>query len=69
MERQYVMSTNIQSIGYNVEDQILEIEFKNGGVYQYHGVPELEYENIMMAGSHGTYFNEHIRNTYPHLRF
>ena len=35
MERQYVSSSNIASIGYDPDNQVLEIEFLSGAVYQY----------------------------------
>jgi len=35
MNRQTVSSSNIHSIGYDVKFQILEIEFQDGGIYQY----------------------------------
>lgn len=42
MERTYVESTNIASIGY--EQDTLELEFLSGGVYQYFDVPRHIYE-------------------------
>lgn len=36
MERQYVSSSNIASIGYDPDNQVLEIEFLSGAVYQYY---------------------------------
>ena len=46
----------------------LEVEFLDGRVYQYFDVPEFEYRNLMQAGSHGTYFNASIRNTYRYTQ-
>ncbi|MFC4221772.1 KTSC domain-containing protein [Flagellimonas marina] len=64
MERQKVSSSNLASIGYDADNEILEIEFKNGGVYQYFGVPEGVYDELMDAPSHGVYFSANIRNDY-----
>ena len=64
MERTHVTSSNIRSIGYELESQTLEVEFNNGSVYQYHGVPEHEYDAVMNASSHGIYFNANIKNRY-----
>ena len=36
MERQYVSSSNIASIGYDPDNLVLEIEFLSGAVYQYY---------------------------------
>ena len=37
MERQSVSSSNLHSVGYDQESAVLEIKFKEGGVYQYSG--------------------------------
>ena len=38
MKREHVESSNIESIGYDVKTQTLEIEFLNGAIYQYFDV-------------------------------
>ena len=65
MERVPVSSSNLCSVGYDPHSQTLEIEFNHGGVYQYAGVPEGEYEGLMNAGSKGQYFHANIKNRYP----
>lgn len=64
MDRTPVSSSNICSIGYDLGSSTLEIEFNNGTVYQYAGVPQAEYDALMNAGSHGTYFNANIKNRF-----
>lgn len=44
---------------------ILEIEFASGFVYQYFGVIEAVYEDLMKASSHGEFFNTQIKGVYP----
>lgn len=61
MERQYVASTNIASIGYDSLSMILEIEFLNGSIYQYYDVPQYLYEGLMNANSHGKFFDANIK--------
>jgi len=61
MKRERVDSSNLASVGYDAENKILEIEFNHGGVYQYLDVPEGEYEGLMNASSHGTYFDRNIK--------
>jgi hypothetical protein len=61
MDRKYVSSSNIASIGYDSIAQVLEVEFLNGAVYQYYDVPEELYEGLMAANSHGKYLNEFIK--------
>jgi len=68
MERTSVSSSNIRSIGYDTDSTTLEIEFNTGGVYQYSGVPQGEYDALMAAASHGTYFSAHIKKVYPFVK-
>ncbi|EFF2588943.1 KTSC domain-containing protein [Escherichia coli] len=43
MIRNYVSSSNLQSVGYDSATLTLEIAFHNGGIYQYSGVPSRIY--------------------------
>lgn len=61
MERQYVSSSNIASIGYDLDNMILEVEFLSGAVYQYFDVPQSIYDGLMAADSHGKYFAAYIK--------
>jgi hypothetical protein len=61
MNRISVSSSNLVSVGYDVEDKTLEIEFQNGSIYQYYGVPERIYRGFMNAASHGSYFDAYIK--------
>ena len=64
MKRQLVESSNLASIGYDPINQILEVEFKKGGIYQYFEVQESVFEELMNADSHGVYFSSNSRNEY-----
>ncbi|BBL67019.1 hypothetical protein MchiMG62_02000 [Methanoculleus chikugoensis] len=66
MQRQTVESTNIKSVGYDPEDEVLEVEFHSGGVYHYVGVPPDVYEGMLAARSKGRYFGDFIRLRYPY---
>jgi hypothetical protein len=66
MERQAVSSSNIASIGYDFDTEILEIEFLNGAVYEYRNVPSTVYNELMNASSHGSFFNREIRMQFPY---
>ena len=55
---------SIHSIGYDLQEQILEVEFLNGGVYQYSNVLENEYEQLMAASSKGRFIGSRIRDKY-----
>jgi hypothetical protein len=68
MERTPVTSTDICSIGYDADSQILEIEFNSGGIYQYSDVPSGEYDGIMAADSKGKYLHANIKNRYSFVK-
>ena len=68
MNRLPVNSSNIESIGYDDSTMTLEVEFKNGTVYQYFDVPEVEFQNLLSAGSVGLYLNQNIKNNYRYCR-
>ena len=61
MERQYVTSSNILSIGYDPNNMILEVEFTTGAVYQYYDVPQGIYDGLMAADSHGTFLSAYVK--------
>ncbi len=61
MKRQSVESSNLASVGYDEVNQILEVQFKHGGVYQYYSVPESVYDGLMSASSHGQFFDRNIK--------
>jgi hypothetical protein len=68
VERTPVESSAIASVGYDASSAALEIEFKNGSVYQYFGVPPAEHEAMCNADSVGKYFASNIRHVYPYAR-
>ena len=68
MQRTAVDSSNLHSVGYDPNSQILEVAFLNGRIYQYENVPQEVYQNLMNAPSHGSYFHHHIRTTYRYYR-
>ena len=61
MERVAVSSSNLASVGYDVNGAILEVEFNHGGVYQYSGVSSEIHQGLMSAGSHGAYFDKFVK--------
>ncbi|MDD2440037.1 MAG: KTSC domain-containing protein [Methanosarcinaceae archaeon] len=64
MIREFVISSNLKSVGYDEGIQTLEIEFNSGGIYRYFGVPKYVYINLMSASSHGKYFHQYIKDNY-----
>lgn len=54
-------SSNILSIGYDLDNMILEVEFTTGAVYQYYDVPQSIYDGLMAADSHGTFLSAYVK--------
>ncbi len=61
MQRTRVSSSNLESIGYDPDTHVLEVAFLNGTVYQYSGVPAHVHSGLMVASSHGSYFDAYVR--------
>ncbi len=68
MDRQSVSSANLSSVGYDESTETLEVQFQNGSVFQYHGVPAETHESLIQANSVGGFFSRHIRNTFEHSK-
>ena len=61
MERTPVQSRSVSSVGYDRDSSTLEIEFLNGSVYQYFGVPESIFNGLMNAPSKGTFLDQCVK--------
>lgn len=68
MQRQPVESSMLRSAGYDPEREILELEFNNGRIYRYFGVPHEVLADLMAADSKGRYFLDEIDDLYPYLQ-
>ena len=68
MDRMTVNSSNILEIGYEERSETLEVLFRNDRLYQYFSVPRQVANELMSAGSHGQYLNQHIKGVYRYAR-
>lgn len=68
MDKYNVASSNVRTVGYNEPAETLEVEFLNGRVYQYYGVPKHMHGRFMAAQSKGQFLNTYIKNQYPYSR-
>lgn len=67
MNRTLVTSTDIASIGYDPQSQVLEVEFKKGGrVYRYDAVPPEAHEALVNSLSVGKHFAARIKGKYAY---
>jgi hypothetical protein len=58
-------SSHLQNYEYDPNTQTLVIQFVNGAVYRYDGVPLTEFNNLAQQGGGGVYFWTKIRGKYP----
>ena len=68
MERKRLNASNLQSAGYDSRSRVLEIEFSNGGIYQYTGVSDEVYRRLMNAPSPGSFFRDEIEESFTGKR-
>ena len=68
MDRIPVDSSNIESIGYDIETMTLEVEFTNGNIYQYFDIPPTVHENLMRSDSKGKFLHSQIKGSYRYAR-
>ena len=59
-----VRSSAIKAVGYDPLTRRMKIKFIQGNTYDFCGVPQYIYENLLNARSKGTYYNDHIRDRY-----
>lgn len=65
MKRILIEAPEIGAIGYSPCASVLEIEFKDGEVWQFLGVPTSVHDALWAAPSKESYFNAHIREQFP----
>lgn len=65
MHRTPVESSHFAAVGYDPAARRMHIEFKNGSVYEYSGIPEQFHKTLMEADSQGTFFHKNVK---PHFK-
>ena len=68
MINQMVLSREIEWIGYEQKTETLRVEFIAGPIYQYQRVPYQIFDDFLRASSHGTYFEQQVKDKYPYRR-
>jgi len=63
-----VSSSNIESIGYDEQNEQVYVRFLNASLYIYKGVPLQEFENLRDSPSLGSYHHRNFKNVYPYER-
>lgn len=63
-----VRSAMASAVGYDRDRRLLQIEFRNGSVYQYENVAEAAWEALKDTNSIGQFFNREIKGNYRSRR-
>lgn len=66
--RVFLNSTALTSVSFSFESSVLEVEFRNGLIYEYLGVSGELYEQLLAAPSHGAFLVRFLRNRFAHRR-
>ena len=64
MKRTKIVSRSIISIGYELQNHLLEVVFSLGNKYVYEYIPEKVYKEFLTSKSKGRYFGKYIRGKY-----
>ena len=68
MAERPIQASRARAAGYDVRTRTLEVEFADGSVYRYYGVPNHLHSRMMQVQSKGSFLNRYIRDSYPHSR-
>jgi hypothetical protein len=63
--RVFLDSTALTSVSFSSETRVLEVEFRNGLIYEYLGVSCSLYEQLLAAPSKGAFLVSFIRGRFP----
>lgn len=63
-----VASTMASAIGYDSDNEVLQIEFNSGAVYQYSDIDEDTFEDLYSSDAIGQYYNQYIKGKYQSQR-
>ena len=63
-----IRSSNIASVGYDSPSLTLQVEFRDGALYEYDGVPRRVYDDLLASPSAGSYFHRAVKGAYRYRR-
>lgn len=62
-----VKSSNVDMVGYDEITKVMRIQFLDGRIYEYSGMPKLIYDTLKNSNSIGGYINRNLK-TYSYKR-
>jgi len=61
-------SSNIAQYRYEIKEHVLQVEFKNGGTYNYYDVPQPIFDQMKAATSKGQFLAQNVKGAYRYAR-
>ncbi len=61
-------SSNIARFAYEAPSQVLTVEFKTGGTYNYFDIPDVIFEQMTAASSKGQFLAQKIKGRFRYAR-
>ena len=68
MEWKQLQSRHLNGARYDPLSQTLHIQFVNGAIHAYQGVPQTIADSLFQISSPGSYFHAKIRDRYPEVK-
>jgi hypothetical protein len=63
-----VSSSNLAAVAYSEPRRAMRVWFRNGGVYDYHGVTAYAYAELLDAPSRGRHLHERVKPNYLYIK-
>ena len=61
MARKRVASSHLKSVGYNKDERKLEVEFRDGSVYEYGDIAHQTHTGILKSSSRGRSLSQNVK--------
>ncbi len=75
IERVHVESSNVKSLGYNDDRQIMALEMLDGIIYYYLDIPKIHFDEMIRCNkegigisSIGSYLHRNVKGNYRYVR-
>lgn len=66
MDLRAVKSSNVEAVGYDPKECVMEVRFKGGTLYRFKDVPPESHAALIGAESIGKHFHAHVRGCFTH---
>jgi len=68
MKREALISSNLHSFGYDPEKKIMEVQFRNGNIFQYNDVSQETVDAFKTSQSKGKFFYANIAKAFKYKK-